>query len=75
MIHTNEYNNSINNQLKEQVKDLRIKREDLDIKKIHFNTQQLDKNKFMIEQNAHLKHVAKNPGGKPRNPKLDQDCR
>jgi len=75
MIQTNEYNNETQSNLKNQVSSLRERKELLDQKKIHYNTQQLNENKAMIETNAELKQIAKNPGGKQRNPKLDQQSR
>jgi len=45
LIHTNEYNSAINNTLKEQVKMLKQRKQETDINMIHYNTEQLDKNK------------------------------
>lgn len=75
LIQTNEQNTTKNNTLKEQVKMLKARKEETDINMIHYNTEQLSKNKMMIDNNADLKQLSKNPGGKPRNPKLDQESR
>lgn len=55
LIHTNEYNSSINNTMKDHVKMLKQRKEEIDINMIHYNTKQLDNNKDMIENNAQLK--------------------
>lgn len=75
MIHTNEFNNEECGKLKKDVKDMRLKKEFVDQFYIHYNTDQLNFNKHMIESNSELKMLSKNPGGKQRNPKLDQNSR
>lgn len=75
MINTNEFNNEECVKLKKEVADLRLKKEIVDQQQIHQNTDQLNLNKQMIESNAELKQLTKNPGGKMRNPKLDQNSR
>lgn len=75
LVNTNEFNSKSCTNLKQINKDLKLKKEIVDQYFIHQNTDQLNMNKEMIETNAELKNKNKNPGGKQRNPKLDQSSR